>query len=158
MAPTSDPDSALSSIYAPSGSREVCPSAVDSYRRDLEQFALFLNERGTGLEEAAAGTSANFSRRSMACIHPGPEDSGHRSFYRERFLAGLAPTDPRGTLPATIGVRSAAYLVIEQVARLLAARSHAGGSPRPRSFGDPLRAGLRASRCLPFGCRTSTSM
>ena len=69
---------------------------VESYRRDLMQFAAFLEERGTALEDASAedvrGFLAGGEWRSSTRAR---KTAAIRSFYRGRILAGLASS----TLP-----------------------------------------------------------
>ena len=124
---------------------------VDSYSRDLMQFAAFLGERGHVLPDATAEDVRTYlaggewrpstRARKAAAI---------RSFYRRRVILGLAASDPtralasqrlESTLPRTLSV--------EEVERLLARPKATPGGLRDRALLETLYgAGLRASEAL----------
>jgi integrase/recombinase XerD len=124
---------------------------VESYRCDLIQFAAFLKERATALEDASpedvrsflAGGEWRSSTRAR-------KTAALRSFFRGRILAGLSSSDPTRTL-ASPRLESGLprTLTVEEVARLLA-----GPKPDPRGLRDRALletlygAGLRASEAL----------
>ncbi len=124
---------------------------VESYRRDLVQFAAFLHERGSCLEDAAVDDIRDFlaagqwrpstRARKAAAI---------RSFYRERLLAGIAHSDPTRTLSSPrLESDLPRCLTIDQVARLLAAPKPTPRGLRDRALLETLYgAGLRASETL----------
>jgi integrase/recombinase XerD len=124
---------------------------VESYARDLTQFAAFLEERGRSLPDA----SADDVRTYLAGGQWRPSTRARkaaamRSFYRRRVILDLAVSDPtralasprlESTLPRTLSV--------EQVERLLARPKPTPGGLRDRALLETLYgAGLRASEAL----------
>ncbi len=152
MVPTSDTDSALSlHLRALRLEKGLSERTVESYRRDLEQFALFLNERNTCLEEATAGDIRDFlAEGAWRASTRARKTAAIRSFYRERLLAGLALTDPSRNLTSPRSESDLPHtLSVEQVARLLTAPKPTPAGLRDRALLETLYgAGLRASEVL----------
>ncbi len=124
---------------------------MDSYRRDLLQFAAFLDERGIRLEDASVEDIREFlaGGRWRASTRA-RKTAALRSFYRERLLAGLAPSDPSRTLSSPrLEFDLPRSLTIDQVERLLAAPKPTPSGLRDRALLETLYgAGLRASEVL----------
>jgi len=147
-----DQDSALSiHLRALRLEQGLAERTVESYRRDLKQFAEFLGQGGVALEDAtpediraflAGGVwRASTRARKAAAI---------RSFFRGRVLAGLAASDPTRSLASPRpdpGLPSA--LTVAEVERLLAGPKTNPGGLRDRALLEVLYgAGLRASEVL----------
>jgi integrase/recombinase XerD len=124
---------------------------VDSYRRDLTQFAAFLAEQGTTLTGASAEDVRGFladgdwkpstRARKAAAI---------RSFYQRGILTGLVQSDPTRHLPGQrLESRLPRTLTIQEVERLLAGPKAGPRGLRDRALLETLYgAGLRASEVL----------
>jgi integrase/recombinase XerD len=124
---------------------------VDSYRRDLTQFAAFLAERGTTL----TGASAEDVRSFLAAGVWKPSTRARktaaiRSFYQRGILAGLIQSDPTSHLPSQrLESRLPRALTIQEVERLLAGPKAGPRGLRDRALLETLYgAGLRASEAL----------
>ena len=124
---------------------------VDSYSRDLMQFAAFLGERGHVLPDATAEDVRTYlaggewrpstRARKAAAI---------RSFYRRRVILGLAVADPTRALASPrLESTLPRVLSVEEIERLLARPKATPGGLRDRALLETLYgAGLRASEAL----------
>jgi integrase/recombinase XerD len=148
----SDQDSALAQyLRALRLERGLAEHTVESYRRDLAQFALFLQARGTSLENASTEDVRDFlARGEWRASTRARKAAAIRSFFRLRVLAGTAASDPTRTLPSPrleAGVPRS--LTVDEVSRLLAAPRPTAGGLRDRALLETLYgAGLRASEAL----------
>jgi integrase/recombinase XerD len=124
---------------------------VESYARDLTQFAAFLEERGRSLPDATAEDVRTYlAGGQWRPSTRARKAAAMRSFYRRRLILDLAVSDPtralasprlESTLPRTLSV--------EQVERLLARPKSTPGGLRDRALLETLYgAGLRASEAL----------
>ena len=152
MPPPSDQDPALSAhLRALRLERGLSESTVESYRRDLTQFAGFLAERGTALTGASPEDIRTFlaggvwrpstRARKTAAI---------RSFYRRGVLIGSVPADPTRSLAGPrLESGLPRTLTVEEVERLLAGPKAGPRGLRDRALLETLYgAGLRASEVL----------
>ncbi len=124
---------------------------VESYKRDLTQYAAFLSQRGTSLTAAssedirsflAAGTWKPSTRaRKTAAI---------RSFYHRGILIGLVQADPtRGLAAVRLESELPRTLTVKEVERLLTSPKATPRGLRDRALLETLYgAGLRASEAL----------
>ncbi|MBC7292535.1 MAG: site-specific tyrosine recombinase XerD [Thermoleophilia bacterium] len=131
--------------------RGLSERTIESYHRDLVQFARFLAAQGTSLPDASAeqvrrflaeGVWRNATRaRKVAAI---------RSFFRFRVLAGVAVTDPTRSLTSPRRETNLPLtLSVEEVERLLEAPDTSPAGLRDRAALEVLYgAGLRASELL----------
>jgi site-specific recombinase XerD len=121
---------------------------VESYARDLRQFAAFLEMRGLSLTEATAEEVRSYlaggewrpatRARKAAAI---------RSFYRRRVLQGLAITDPTRALPSPrLESTLPRALTVEEIERLLAKPKATPGGLRDRALLETLYGAPRSWR------------
>lgn len=124
---------------------------VEAYRRDLSQFASYLDERGASLETASADDIRGFlAGGNWQPASRARKAAAIRSFYRRRVSLDLATSDPsralasprlESTLPRTLSV--------EEVGRLLTAPKCTPAGLRDRALLETLYgAGLRISEAL----------
>jgi integrase/recombinase XerD len=131
--------------------RGLSERTVESYQRDLVQFAAFLQERDTRIEDASVDDIRDFlAGGRWRTSTRARKTAAIRSFYRERLLAGLAPSDPSRTLSSPrLESELPLSLTIDQVTRLLAAPKLTPRGLRDRALLETLYgAGLRASETL----------
>jgi len=124
---------------------------VESYRRDLTQFALFLQRRGTTLESASAEDVREFlAEGDWRAATRARKAAAIRSFYRLRVLAGMAAFDPTRKLSSPrLESNLPRTLTVDEVSRLLAAPRPTPAGLRDRALLETLYgAGLRASEAL----------
>lgn len=152
MCPQTDQDQALSAhLRALRLENGLSERTVEAYRRDLNQFADYLAERGTRVLQAApedirgflAGGQWRPSTRAR-------KTAAIRSFYRRGLLMGLVASDPTRSLP---GPRLEAglprTLTVQEVERLLAGPRGDARGLRDRALLETIYgAGLRASEVL----------
>jgi len=131
--------------------RGLSERTVESYGRDLRQFAEFLARDGRDLSTATADDVRGFlaagrwkpatRARKAAAI---------RSFYRRALLAGTLDSDPTRGVPAPRpDSRLPRTLTVEEVSRLLAAPGLDPRGLRDRALLEVIYgAGLRASEVL----------
>lgn len=124
---------------------------VDSYRRDLTQFAAFLAERGKSLMEGSAEDAREFLATGLwKPATRARKTAAIRSFYRRAVLADLLESDPTTHLPGP-RLESALprTLTVKEVERLLAVPKAGPRGLRDRALLETLYgAGLRASEVL----------
>jgi integrase/recombinase XerD len=124
---------------------------VESYGRDLSQFAEFLVARNHSLLDATADdVRAYLASGQWRPSTRARKAAAVRSFYRRRLVLGLTATDPtralasprlESTLPQTLSV--------EDVERLLSRPNATPAGLRDRALMETLYgAGLRASEAL----------
>lgn len=110
--------------------RGLSAATVVAYRRDLQQYAAFLNGREPD-SEAAAGFVAALHRRGLSPATVARRVAAVRGFHRFQVAEGLSSADPtvlldsprrRAALPKALGV--------EEVIRLLEAPDVAGPDGR----------------------------
>jgi integrase/recombinase XerD len=148
----SDLDPALSAhLRALRLEKGLSEHTVESYRRDLTQFAAFLADRSTTLIGASAEDVRGFlaggvwrpstRARKTAAI---------RSFYRRAVLTDIVQVDPTRSLAGPrLESGLPRTLTVEEVERLLAAPKAGPRGLRDRALLETLYgAGLRASEAL----------
>jgi len=124
---------------------------VESYRRDLLQFAQYLGERGGTFEEASSDDIRGFlAEGAWRPSSRARKAAAIRSFYRRRVVMELATSDPsssiagprlESTLPRTLSV--------EEISMLLDTPKATPLGLRDRALLEVLYgAGLRASEVL----------
>lgn len=124
---------------------------VESYSRDLKQFAEYLAERGHVLPDATAeevrGYLAGGQWRPSTRAR---KAAAIRSFFKRRVITGQADTDPTRTLASPrLESTLPRTLTVEEVERLLSKPKATPGGLRDRAILETLYgAGLRASEAL----------
>jgi len=124
---------------------------VESYRRDLIQFAQFLGEHGVSLECADTEQVREFlGHGQWRPATRARKTAAIRSFYRHRVLADLGSVDPTRPLASPrLGTDLPQTLTVEQVDRLVSAPRATPTGLRDRALLEVLYgAGLRASEAL----------
>lgn len=124
---------------------------IDSYRRDLLQLELFLQERGVDLESAKADDLRTFlASHEWRPATRARKTAAIRSFYRSRILSGDAVKDPTQALATPrLDSNLPRTLSVEEVARLLEKPKATPAGLRDRALLEVLYgAGLRASEVL----------
>jgi integrase/recombinase XerD len=124
---------------------------VESYARDLRQFAAFLAEYGRSLPEANAEDVRTYlARGEWRPATRARKTAAIRSFYRRRVIAGVADADPTQAL-ASPRLESALprTLTVDEIERLLSKPKATPAGLRDRALLETLYgAGLRASEAL----------
>ena len=129
----------------------LAESTVDSYRRDLTQFADFLQDRGANLKGASPDDVRGFlAQGTWRPSTRARKAAAIRSFYGRAVLNGLVSSDPTRSLA---GVRLESglprTLSVAEVERLLAGPKADPRGLRDRALLETLYgAGLRASEAL----------
>jgi integrase/recombinase XerD len=124
---------------------------VESYRRDLIQFAICLQTRGATLEGASAEEVREFlAGGEWRASTRARKTAAIRSFYRLRVLAGKATYDPTRKLSSPrLESNLPRTLTVDEVSRLLALPKPTPSGLRDRAMLETLYgAGLRASEAL----------
>ena len=124
---------------------------VESYRRDLLQFAHYLDGAGRTLEEASAENIRGFlAEGEWRPSSRARKAAAIRSFYRRRAALNLASTDPSTTIASPrLESNLPRTLSVEQVSRLLDTPRATPLGLRDRAILEVLYgAGLRASEVL----------
>ncbi len=124
---------------------------VESYRRDLEQFAAYLAPKKVSPEAATADDIREFlAAGAWQPASRARKAAAIRSFYRRRVLLGLASTDPSSSLPAPrLDSNLPRTLTVDEVERLLAAPKATPAGLRDRALLETIYgAGLRASEAV----------
>lgn len=147
-----DQDSALAQhLRALRLEQGLAEQTVESYRRDLTQFAAFLQKRDAALESASVEDIRDFlAAGEWRAATRARKAAAIRSFYRLRLLAGLAASDPTRTLSSPrLEANLPRALTVDEVSRLIAAPLPTPGGFRDRALLETLYgAGLRASEAL----------
>lgn len=152
MSPASDLAPALAAhLRALRLERGLSERTVDSYRRDLQQFAAFLGGRGVALEDATADDIRVFLGEGL--WRPSTrarKTAAIRSFYRRGVLVGLVQSDPSRNLAGPRQEsRLPRTLTVGEVDRMLALPKADPRGLRDRALLETLYgAGLRASEVL----------
>ena len=126
-------------------------STIDSYRRDLTQFAEFLRGRGASLTSASPDDVRSFlAQGTWRPSTRARKAAAIRSLYGRAVLIGVVPSDPTRSL---MGVRLESglprTLSVAEVERLLAGPKADPRGLRDRALLETLYgAGLRASEAL----------
>ena len=146
------PDPALTShLRALRLEEGLSERTVESYARDLTQFAAYLAERGRVLPHATAedvrGYLAGGEWRPSTRAR---KAAAIRSFFKRRVVAGLTESDPTRSLPSPrLESTLPRTLTVEEVEKLLAKPKASPGGLRDRALLETLYgAGLRASEAL----------
>ena len=124
---------------------------IESYRRDLTQFASHLEERDCRLLGAGAGEVRDFlAQGTWRPATRARKSSAIRSFYRRALLNGLITADPTKSLPGTrLESTLPQTLTVAEVERLLVLPKADPRGLRDRAMLETLYgAGLRASEAL----------
>lgn len=97
--------------------RGASDNTLSSYRRDLEDAAAFLRQRGSTVATASASDLRAFldaiSASGFAATTQARKLSALRQFYRFLYAEGLRPDDPTGTLDAPRKGRSLPKILSE---------------------------------------------
>ena len=124
---------------------------VESYRRDLGQFAGFLSERGSCLVAATPDDAREFlGSGQWRPSTRARKTAALRSFYREGILSGIVSSDPTRTLAGPrLESGLPRTLSVAEVERMLAGPKADPRGLRDRALLETLYgAGLRASEVL----------
>ncbi|MCE5254000.1 MAG: tyrosine recombinase XerD [Actinomycetia bacterium] len=124
---------------------------VESYGRDLTQFAAFLADRGATLVTASADDVRDFlAGGTWKPATRARKTAAIRSFYRRAVLAGMMDTDPTRSLAGPrLESGLPRTLTVGEVERLLAGPKTGPRGLRDRALLETLYgAGLRASEVL----------
>jgi integrase/recombinase XerD len=124
---------------------------VESYRRDLCQFALFLENRGQTLASASVDDTREFlARGDWRPSTRARKTAALRSFYQHGVFAGVLSGDPTRTLAAPrLEAELPRTLSVDEVERLLAGPKADPAGLRDRALLETMYgAGLRASETL----------
>jgi integrase/recombinase XerD len=124
---------------------------VDSYRRDLSQFAVFLEQHGTALEDASSEDVRSFlAEGAWRPSTRARKTAALRSFYQRGVSVGVVSSDPTRSLAGTrLESGLPRTLTIAEVERLLAGPKASPRGLRDRALLETLYgAGLRASEAL----------
>ncbi len=131
--------------------RGLSERTVQSYRRDLEQFAAFLGEHGGTLETASADEIRDFlASGEWRPSSRARKAAAIRSFYQRRQMLGLASSDPSRSLAAPrLEASLPRTLSVDDVERLLAMPKATPAGLRDRALLEVIYgSGLRASEVL----------
>jgi len=150
--PPSGDDPALSAhLRALRLEEGLAERTVESYGRDLRQFAAFLAERGGALADAAPeDVRAYLASGEWRPSTRARKTAAIRSFYRRRVIQGLAASDPTKVL-ASPRLESSLprTLTVHEIEALLSKPKATPGGLRDRAMLETLYgAGLRASEAL----------
>ncbi len=124
---------------------------IESYRRDLLQFQMHLQEKGLTLLATRPGDIVDFlAEGAWRPATRARKSAAIRSFYRAAVLTGLLAADPTRSLPATrLESNLPRTLTVEEVARMLDCPKADPGGLRDRALLETLYgAGLRVSEAL----------
>lgn len=104
--------------------RGASPHTLDAYRRDLEDFSIFLTGEGTDLAgadtKAIRAFLAELSRRGLAATTVARRLSAIRQFYRFLFVEGHRGDDPAAVLEGPKRGRPLPkVLSVDEVSRLI---------------------------------------
>lgn len=129
----------------------LSPRTVDSYRRDLTQFSLWVHERGRTLTTASADDAREFlAGGDWRPSTRARKTAALRSFYQHAVLTEVLSADPTRTLAAPrLESELPRTLSVGEVERLLAGpKSDAPGLRDLALLETMYGAGLRASETL----------
>ena len=120
-----------------SAERGASVNTLDSYRRDLEDYAAFLMQHGSGLKDAGAADVRSYlaalDKRGMSTATAARRLSAIRQFHRFLLNEGVRGDDPTGIIDGPKKGRALPKILSEKdVDRLLAmAREHTEKEERP---------------------------
>lgn len=150
LAPDEDPAIAVH-LRALRLERGLSERTIDSYRRDLAQFAAFLAERGATLLTASADQVRDFlAKGPWRPSTRARKTAAIRSFYKGALQTGSVASDPTHSLAGRrLESRLPRTLTVAEVERLLAGPKAGPRGLRDRALLETLYgAGLRASEVL----------
>ncbi len=152
MAPLSGTDPRISAhLRALRLEEGLSERTIESYGRDLVQFAAFLELNGRALDQASTDDiRAYLASGAWRPSTRARKTAAIRSFYRRLVLTGSLPVDPTRALAAPrLESRLPQTLSVEEVERLLSRPKATPAGLRDRALLETLYgAGLRASEAL----------
>lgn len=136
--------------------RGAAAATLEAYRRDLDDYARFLAERGRSLEEATsddvAAHLADLATRGFEASTQARHLSALKQFHRFLYDEGLRPDDPTGRVDAPKKRRPLPQVLSEDEVDRLIETARADATAETGADGEPLspaeKARARRLYCL----------